>query len=75
MGILILNFNVSEVLDQLKKVDEADASYHIYFSNSDGDWFRAPNPEDDWAFMFPDGNAKRVRDEFPILLGKCAQSR
>lgn len=67
VGMLILNFNVAGVLDQLKAVDESDTSYHIYFSNSDGDWFRAPNPEDDWAFMFPDGNVSRVRDQFPIL--------
>lgn len=66
-GIVILNFNVQKVLTAIEAQDENNPSYKLYFTNSDGDWFRGPTKEDDWAFMFPNGESRRVRYQFPLL--------
>ncbi len=69
-GMVILNFDTSNVLFEIERKDDQNPIYRIYFTNSDGEWFRGPTPEDDWAFMFPDGENHRVRYSFPILWSK-----
>lgn len=73
-GIVILNFNAQEVLNAIETQDENNPSYKLYFTNSDGDWFRGPSKEDDWAFMFPGGENRRVRYQFPLLWAKILKT-
>nr|MBP9782010.1 hypothetical protein [Candidatus Woesebacteria bacterium] len=35
-----------------------------------GEWFRGPNPEDDWSFMFSGKENRRVKNQFPQLWSK-----
>jgi diguanylate cyclase len=52
-GIVIANYFASYLLD--KFVDVTDASngeIRVNLLNSDGYWLRAPQPADDWGFMF-----------------------
>lgn len=73
-GMVILNFDTRKVLTAIEKQDENNPTYRIYFTNSDGDWFRGPSEEDDWAFMFPDGESRRVRYQFPLLWSKILRA-
>lgn len=70
IGIVIINFDARQVLSELEKKDDDDPRYRIYFANSDGDWFRGPSTEDDWAFMFPNAESHRARTKFPLLWSK-----
>ncbi len=70
VGMVIINYTVENVLSKLELKDEKNPLYQIYFANSDGDWFRGPSPEDNWAFMFPDVGVHRVNKKFPLLWAK-----
>ena len=74
VGMVIINYTVKNVLSELEKKDDNNPLYHVYFTNSDGDWFRGPSPEDAWAYMFPDGEVHRVKKKFPLLWSKIITS-
>ncbi len=63
-GVLILNYLVSELLDRIKKISLEDGC-EAMFLNSDGYWFIAPNPEDEWGFMFEERKERRFGNTFP----------
>lgn len=69
-GLVILNVLYTDMLDSLATRDDNDQTLRIYFANSDGDWFRGPNPDDAWAFMFPGGEKLRVGHRYPKLWSK-----
>jgi diguanylate cyclase (GGDEF)-like protein len=46
-GILILNFNATQMLKQFSAL-----SNHLMLVNMDGYWLVSPNPQDEWSFMF-----------------------
>jgi diguanylate cyclase (GGDEF)-like protein len=46
-GILILNFNATEMLESFSSL-----SQNLMLVNDDGYWIVSPNPQDEWAFMF-----------------------
>lgn len=70
VGMVILNFDTTNVLYELERKDDQNPDYKIYFANSDGEWFRGPTPEDDWSFMFSDGDNRRVKNQYPQLWSK-----
>ena len=70
VGIMILNFDTTNVLFEIERKDDQNPSYKIYFANSDGEWFRGPTPEDDWSFMFSGEENRRVKNQFPQLWSK-----
>jgi PAS domain S-box-containing protein len=50
-GIVLINYLGAHLLDRFHQVTETAAD-HIMLLNRDGDWLSAPNPADEWSFMF-----------------------
>ncbi len=50
-GILLLNYSGRELLGAFQRAASTSAE-RIELLNRDGDWLKAPNPQDEWSFMF-----------------------
>ncbi len=50
-GIVLLNYSGAHLLDRYRAVTQAAAD-HIMLLDRDGYWLAAPNPADEWGFMF-----------------------
>jgi PAS domain S-box-containing protein len=59
-GILVLNYDVKNILNSLVKFDE-----ELWLVNKDGYWLAGPDDELEWGFMFPGRNNARFQDRYP----------
>jgi diguanylate cyclase (GGDEF)-like protein len=63
-GILILNYLASNTLDTLNTLTKNPTS-PLMLLNSDGYWFKSPNPDDEWGFMFPEHGEDTFAHAYP----------
>ncbi len=63
-GIVILNYFGAELIQHLEWVS-ADSSAQIMLLNNDGFWLHSPRPEDEWGFMYEDGQEQKFGNLFP----------
>ena len=66
MGMVIINYKANKVLDYFcqPQITQCTVS-KIYFINSDGYMFVAPNPADQWGFMYSDRQDITFQSFFP----------
>lgn len=65
MGIIILNYNVSDVLEQVRNI-AATSRGDVFLLNSDGYWlYHGAEPGKEWAFMYEDRADESFASEYP----------
>lgn len=72
-GIVIANYFGSYLLDKFVAVTEAsEASVRVNLLNQDGYWLRAPQPADEWGFMF--GRKEHFGTRYPAAWRRIAEA-
>jgi diguanylate cyclase (GGDEF)-like protein len=64
-GIVVLNYLGEKLLHALDKAHIGIQSHHDMLLNSDGFWLKALKPEDEWGFMYKDGENRTFGNAFP----------
>jgi CheY-like chemotaxis protein/signal transduction histidine kinase len=62
-GIVLLNYFGKILIEKLKKASE-NAPGKVMLLNSDGYWLHAPNPKDEWGFMYKDRKQKVFQNTY-----------
>ncbi|MEW6594106.1 MAG: sensor domain-containing diguanylate cyclase [Thermodesulfobacteriota bacterium] len=63
-GVVILNYLGGQLLQAIRETARTSPG-EIMLCNSDGYWLLAPEPENEWGFMFPDRKARRFSVRYP----------
>ena len=71
LGIVILNYLAQEILNDLDWL-HGIAANQIMLVNREGYWLKAPSPEDEWGFMFPEKKARTFARRFPLAWQKIS---
>ena len=64
MGVLIINYLGKYLINQLREIDTGTAD-RLMLLNREGYWLYAPNQEDAWGFMFPEGRERSFAQRHP----------
>jgi diguanylate cyclase (GGDEF)-like protein len=60
-GVIVVNFNIKLIIEQLKKFHEDDTS-QLEILNSEGYWLSNSNEELEWGFMFTNKSAINMKN-------------
>jgi diguanylate cyclase (GGDEF)-like protein/PAS domain S-box-containing protein len=71
LGIVLLNYLAQEILNDIKGL-KGTAVDRIMLVNREGYWLKAPSPEDEWAFMFPEKKERSFALRFPLAWQKIS---
>ena len=63
-GAIILNYNGEDLLDRIRPL-ESEHARQIWLVNEEGYWLHGPNPDDLWAFMYPDRQDRTLARAHP----------
>ncbi len=63
-GFLVFNYLGKEIIDRIKMAS-AGAMDQPMLLNSEGYWLKGPNPEDEWGFMYEEGQDRKFSKLFP----------
>lgn len=66
VGIIILNILGQGMLDQLAE-QATDSNGDFMLLNPYGYWLAGPKPEDEWGFMYDDGQDKTFANAYPAV--------
>ncbi len=61
-GILMVNFMGTRLMQHFKQ-SVAAIGDHVHLVNNEGYWLSAPDPKDEWAFMF--GKVRTIQQDHP----------
>jgi hypothetical protein len=64
-GIVIINYLAQDIIDRFYHNQNSIQNRSLLFVNSDGYFFKAENPEDEWGFMYKDRLDKKFSLFFP----------
>ncbi|HEX6118281.1 MAG TPA: PAS domain S-box protein [Dongiaceae bacterium] len=62
-GIIVINYLAQRILDRLRDLQGPVAG--VWLLDSDGNWLLGPQPEDAFAFMYPDRKSVSFADAYP----------
>ena len=71
LGIVMLNYLAQEILTDLDEL-KGNAVDRIMLVNREGYWLKAPSPEDEWGFMFPEKKDRTFALRFPLAWQKIS---
>ena len=63
-GILVLNYRGQGLLDQMQTL-AAQGDGQLWLLNAQGYWLLGPDPQSEWAFMYPDRSERRFDVTYP----------
>ncbi|MCA9390212.1 cache domain-containing protein [candidate division WWE3 bacterium] len=64
-GLIIINIQAQDLLYDPGVTTELSPRSRFLLVNSDGYWFKGFVPEDEWGFMFPKRESKKIQNVFP----------
>lgn len=64
LGIVILNYLGANLLSQVQNLSPSHGGQFLMI-NADGYWIKGPTPEDEWGFMFEDGQDRTFAATYP----------
>ncbi|MBU3936270.1 MAG: PAS domain-containing protein, partial [Proteobacteria bacterium] len=70
-GIVMLNYLAEEMLNDIDGLTGNTAD-RLMLVNREGYWLKAPSPEDEWGFMFPERNDRTFASRFPLAWQKIS---
>ena len=73
IGMVMLNYLARETLNNIASLAENSIG-KIMLLNREGYWLLAPDPEDEWGFMFPEKKERTFGRRFPLAWSKIAAS-
>ena len=65
-GVLTFSYDATSFLTRYKTVDES-TDREIWLLNKDGYWISSNNPDDEWAFLYPDRLDRNLATRDPEL--------
>ncbi len=63
-GVVVLNYLGQTIIDDISIISGRSED-RIILLNKDGYYLKAPNKEDEWAFMFKDKESRRFSHQYP----------
>jgi signal transduction histidine kinase len=72
-GVIVVSYLGQKIIDEVKGAG-LGASGTVMLLNQEGYWLSGPNPEDEWAFMYPDKKGRTFQKEYPIAWDKISQT-
>jgi len=70
-GIVMLNYLAEEMLNDIDELTGNTAD-RLMLVNREGYWLKAPSPEDEWGFMFPERKDRTFANRFPLAWQKIS---
>lgn len=72
-GVLILNYLAAELLDKLESATHSNPGVFALM-NEEGYWLFQDDPDQEWGFMYPEGENLTMRIENPDLWNEVSSS-
>lgn len=73
-GVVVLNYNGSELLDKLKETANNRNAIKTLLINNNSFYLIGPSEDEEWGFMIPDRNHINMKSQFPEAWNSIKES-